>query len=226
MCDALERASATLPPFPMRLRGTATFRPVSPVVFVAVSQGISYTEMLAKSVRTALGRRRAGVPVPSARDGRAQPRRREPRPCVRRAERTSSASSRSTSSRSTSTRSRRAGSRSARSPSVPSPARRRSSSPLRHVVRWSSSSALNARAASGSASELRCASAMTRSSGGLSSWVARSCGPVASAPCSARRRSRGRTRRSAGPRSSRRPRPQAAARSPPSAQARSVTSRR
>ncbi len=54
VCEALERASATLPPFPMRLRGTATFRPVSPVVFVAVSQGISYTEMLAKSVRTAL----------------------------------------------------------------------------------------------------------------------------------------------------------------------------
>ncbi len=54
VCDALERASATLPPFPMRLRGTATFRPVSPVVFIAVSQGISYTEMLAKSVRSAL----------------------------------------------------------------------------------------------------------------------------------------------------------------------------
>lgn len=54
VCDALERASATLPPFPMRLRGTATFRPVSSVVFIAVSQGISYTEMLAKSVRTAL----------------------------------------------------------------------------------------------------------------------------------------------------------------------------
>ncbi len=54
VCQALERASATLPPFPMRLRGTATFRPVSPVVFIAVSQGISYAEMLAKSVRTAL----------------------------------------------------------------------------------------------------------------------------------------------------------------------------
>jgi 2'-5' RNA ligase len=51
---ALERAAATMPPFPMRLRGTGTFRPVSPVVFVAVSQGISYTEMLAKSVRTTL----------------------------------------------------------------------------------------------------------------------------------------------------------------------------
>ncbi len=55
VCNALERASASLPPFPMRLRGTATFRPVSPVVFVAVSQGISYTEMLSKAVRTALG---------------------------------------------------------------------------------------------------------------------------------------------------------------------------
>lgn len=54
VCDALERASASLPPFPMRLRGTATFRPISPVVFIAVSQGISYTEMLAKAVRTAL----------------------------------------------------------------------------------------------------------------------------------------------------------------------------
>lgn len=54
VCDALERASATLPPFAMRLRGTGTFRPVSPVVFVAVSQGISYTEMLSKCVRNAL----------------------------------------------------------------------------------------------------------------------------------------------------------------------------
>lgn len=54
VCDSLERASATLPPFPMRLRGTGTFRPVSPVVFVAVSQGISYTEMLATTVRRAL----------------------------------------------------------------------------------------------------------------------------------------------------------------------------
>ena len=54
VCVALESASTALPPFPMRLRGTGTFRPVSPVVFVAVSQGISYTEMLAKCVRKAL----------------------------------------------------------------------------------------------------------------------------------------------------------------------------
>lgn len=39
-------------PFPMRLRGTGTFRPVSPVVFVAVAQGISECELLARDVRT------------------------------------------------------------------------------------------------------------------------------------------------------------------------------
>ncbi|MGH8773965.1 MAG: 2'-5' RNA ligase family protein [Jiangellaceae bacterium] len=39
-------------PFHVRLRGTATFRPVSPVVFVAVSQGISNCETLSKAVRT------------------------------------------------------------------------------------------------------------------------------------------------------------------------------
>lgn len=52
--SSLERAAGAMPPFPMRLRGTGTFRPVSPVVFVAVSQGISYTEMLATCVRRAL----------------------------------------------------------------------------------------------------------------------------------------------------------------------------
>lgn len=39
-------------PFPMRLRGTATFRPVSPVVFVALSEGISSCERLAERVRS------------------------------------------------------------------------------------------------------------------------------------------------------------------------------
>jgi 2'-5' RNA ligase len=52
--QALERASVSIPPFAMRLRGTGTFRPVSPVVFIAVSQGISYTEMLAKCIRRVL----------------------------------------------------------------------------------------------------------------------------------------------------------------------------
>lgn len=37
--------------FGLRLRGTATFRPVSPVVFVNVTEGISDCELLAASVR-------------------------------------------------------------------------------------------------------------------------------------------------------------------------------
>lgn len=54
VCSALDEASGTLAPFSMKLRGTGTFRPVSPVVFVAVSLGISYTELLASAVRSAL----------------------------------------------------------------------------------------------------------------------------------------------------------------------------
>lgn len=40
------------PPFGVRLRGTGTFRPVSPVVFIAVAQGISECELLAQDVRS------------------------------------------------------------------------------------------------------------------------------------------------------------------------------
>lgn len=54
MFERLSRAAAALPPFAMRLRGTGTFRPVSPVVFVAVSLGISYTEMLAARISALL----------------------------------------------------------------------------------------------------------------------------------------------------------------------------
>lgn len=43
-------------PFEMRLRGTATFRPVSPVVFVSLAQGISECELLAEAVRGELAR--------------------------------------------------------------------------------------------------------------------------------------------------------------------------
>ena len=53
--EVLKDAAESLHPFPMRLRGTGTFRPISPVVFIAVSQGISYTELLAKAVRSRLG---------------------------------------------------------------------------------------------------------------------------------------------------------------------------
>ncbi len=42
-------------PFEVDLQGTGTFRPVSPVVFVAVSRGISETELLAADLRAALG---------------------------------------------------------------------------------------------------------------------------------------------------------------------------
>jgi 2'-5' RNA ligase len=41
-------------PFEVHLRGTATFRPVSPVVFVVLSEGISECELLSESVRVEL----------------------------------------------------------------------------------------------------------------------------------------------------------------------------
>ena len=50
--DHLERVSASAHPFPMVLRGTGTFRPVSPVVFVQVSGGLSECEVLERAIRT------------------------------------------------------------------------------------------------------------------------------------------------------------------------------
>jgi 2'-5' RNA ligase len=47
----LAEASASNTAFRIRLRGTGTFRPVSPVVFVMVAEGISGCEQLALSVR-------------------------------------------------------------------------------------------------------------------------------------------------------------------------------
>lgn len=47
----LAEASAGSSAFKVRLRGTGTFRPVSPVVFVAVAEGIAGCEQLAWSVR-------------------------------------------------------------------------------------------------------------------------------------------------------------------------------
>jgi 2'-5' RNA ligase len=40
------------PAFPLHLRGAGTFRPVTPVVFVAVAAGISECEALAAAIRT------------------------------------------------------------------------------------------------------------------------------------------------------------------------------
>jgi 2'-5' RNA ligase len=47
----LADVAAAAPPFTVRLRGTATFRPISPVVFVALSQGIAECERLESAVR-------------------------------------------------------------------------------------------------------------------------------------------------------------------------------
>ena len=47
----LEKAAESVPSFAARLRGTGTFRPVSPVVFVNVVWGISGCELLASAVR-------------------------------------------------------------------------------------------------------------------------------------------------------------------------------
>ena len=48
----LEQAARSQEPFTIHLRGTGTFRPVSPVVFVAVAQGIGGCEKLAAAVRS------------------------------------------------------------------------------------------------------------------------------------------------------------------------------
>jgi 2'-5' RNA ligase len=47
----LAAVATTLDAFGVHLRGTGTFRPVSPVVFVAVVEGISSCEQLAAAVR-------------------------------------------------------------------------------------------------------------------------------------------------------------------------------
>jgi 2'-5' RNA ligase len=48
----LREAAAAEGPFPMRLGGSATFRPVSPVVFVQVASGISDCERLELRIRS------------------------------------------------------------------------------------------------------------------------------------------------------------------------------
>jgi 2'-5' RNA ligase len=50
--DHLTKAADTAYPFRIHIRGTGTFRPVSPVVFVGVVEGISECEQLALAVRT------------------------------------------------------------------------------------------------------------------------------------------------------------------------------
>ncbi|NEC91918.1 2'-5' RNA ligase family protein [Streptomyces sp. SID12501] len=51
----LVEVAATGRPFPMRLSGTGTFRPVSPVVFVKIAEGAEACTWLQKQVRDASG---------------------------------------------------------------------------------------------------------------------------------------------------------------------------
>ena len=52
VAEHLASAAAAVEPFDIHLRGTGTFRPVSPVVFVTVAEGISSCELLAGAVRS------------------------------------------------------------------------------------------------------------------------------------------------------------------------------
>jgi 2'-5' RNA ligase len=49
--DHLESVASGARQFTVHLRGTGTFRPISPVVFVSVAEGISSCEQLASAVR-------------------------------------------------------------------------------------------------------------------------------------------------------------------------------
>ena len=49
--DHLAEVAKAHEPFRLRLRGTATFRPVSPVVFIVVTEGISACEQIAAASR-------------------------------------------------------------------------------------------------------------------------------------------------------------------------------
>lgn len=51
VADHLAAAAAGQEPFRVHLRGTGTFRPVSPVVFIGLAEGISQCEQLADAVR-------------------------------------------------------------------------------------------------------------------------------------------------------------------------------
>ncbi len=50
--EHLSKVASVHPRFRMQLRGTATFRPNSPVVFVALTEGISTCEVLSEAIRT------------------------------------------------------------------------------------------------------------------------------------------------------------------------------
>lgn len=55
LLGSLRQVAAAHQPFDVVLRGTGTFRPVSPVVFVAVSECVENLELLAADIRLAAG---------------------------------------------------------------------------------------------------------------------------------------------------------------------------
>ncbi|MEH3032944.1 MAG: 2'-5' RNA ligase family protein [Aeromicrobium erythreum] len=60
--DRLAEVAAATRAFEMTLHGTGTFRPVSPVVFVAVGEGAAETTRLAQGLRTVVGPPPAAFP--------------------------------------------------------------------------------------------------------------------------------------------------------------------
>jgi len=50
--EHLAKVAGVTSPFRMTLRGTGTFRPISPVVFVALAEGIASCEQLERAVRS------------------------------------------------------------------------------------------------------------------------------------------------------------------------------
>ena len=66
----LELVAAACPTYDVHLRGSGTFRPVSPVVFVNLVEGISWTEHLAQDCRRGPLALDARLPLPSPRHRR------------------------------------------------------------------------------------------------------------------------------------------------------------
>lgn len=62
ICGRLDKAAGAVPSFRVRLEGTGTFRPVSPVVYVRVLSGYVATAVLAGQLRLAIGAPRAEFP--------------------------------------------------------------------------------------------------------------------------------------------------------------------
>ncbi|PFG42505.1 2'-5' RNA ligase [Isoptericola jiangsuensis] len=52
VAEHLEKVAAETAPFRVHLRGTGTFRPISPVVFVALAQGIGECELVEQQARS------------------------------------------------------------------------------------------------------------------------------------------------------------------------------